>query len=171
MLSGEMVREALTEGGVRMCHKRGGGGRAGKRELRFRVPEDVFVEFRMMEVAFERAGLAGEFVALLCRTFWYVWAPVLGTSDKWEAIYRRDRYRCACPVCLRRDVTLHHLTYRAAGGGDEAENVLAMCAGCHLEGEHAGRLKVRPPASRPRWELGRRGRAPVVVVEGRERVS
>jgi hypothetical protein len=152
-----------------MCHKR--GSRAGRRELRFRVPEGVFVEFRMMEVAFERAGLAGEFVALLCRTFWHVWAPTLGTSGKWEAIYRRDGYRCACPVCLRRDVTLHHLTYRAAGGGDEAENLLSLCAWCHLEGEHAGRLKVRPPASRPRWELGRRGRTPLVVVVGRERVA
>jgi hypothetical protein len=86
----------------------------------------------------------------------------------WEAIHRRDRYRCTSPVCTRRDGTLHHLTYRGHGGGDEPDNVLTLCAFCHLEGEHGGRLKVRPPASRPRWELGRRGRAPVMVVEGRE---
>jgi hypothetical protein len=170
MLSGELVREALTEGGVRMCHHSVKAlGAPGRREIRLRVPEEVFVEFRMMEVAFERAGLPGEFLSFVCRTFWFVWGPALGVSDKWEAIYRRDRYRCTCPVCLRRDVTLHHLTYRSAGGGDEPENLATLCAACHIEGEHEGRLKVRPPASRPRWELGRRGREPVMVVVGRER--
>jgi len=179
MLSGEMVQEALTERGVRMCQqlpslagKRAeGDGPRGRREVRFRVPEDVFVQFRMAEVAFGGSGLPGEFLSFICRTFWWVWGPTLGVSDKWEVIYRRDGYRCASPVCRRRDVTLHHLMYRSAGGGDEGENVLSVCAWCHLEGEHGGRLKVRPVASKPRWELGRRGRAPVMVVEGRERLG
>ena len=170
MLSGEIVKEALTEKGVRMCQHLPGLDKKekGRREVRFRIPEDQFVEFRMMEVAFAGSALPGEFLSFICRTFWFVWGPTLGVSDKWEVIYRRDNYRCACPVCMRRDVTLHHLKYRSAGGGDESNNVLSVCAGCHLEGEHEGRLKVRPPADRPRWELGRRGQPPVVVVEGRE---
>jgi len=96
---------------------------------------------------------------------------MLGKSDKWEHVYRRERYRCACPVCFRRDMTLHHVVYRAAGGGDEDGTVGGICAWDHLDGEHGGRLKVSGPASRMRWELGRRGRAPVVVVVGRERVK
>ncbi|MBW2462101.1 MAG: hypothetical protein JRH11_10680 [Deltaproteobacteria bacterium] len=82
------------------------------------------------------------------------------------------------------------MKYRSAGGGDEGDNVLSVCAACHLEGEHGGRLKVRvskkaerrrrrrgaglltrPPAGKPRWELGRRGQTPVMVVEGRERLA
>jgi len=180
MLSGEMVKEALTEKGVRMCQQLPGvvGERAegdvctkatGRREVRFRVPEDVFVQFRMAEVAFGGSGLPGEFLSYVCRTFWWVWGPSLGVSDKWEMVYRRDGYRCASPVCRRRDVTLHHLQYRSAGGGDDGDNVLSVCAWCHLEGEHGGRLKVRPPSGMPRWELGRSGQGPVVVVTGRER--
>ncbi|RLB45773.1 MAG: hypothetical protein DRJ42_29175, partial [Deltaproteobacteria bacterium] len=172
MLSGEMVKEALTPKGVRMCQQLPSVGSAtGRREVRFRVPEDVFVQFRMAEVAFGGSELPGEFLSFICRTFWWVWGPMLGVSDKWEMTYRRDGYRCASPVCRRRDVTLHHLVYRSAGGGDEGGNVLSVCAWCHLEGEHGGRLKVRPPSERPRWEMGRRGRAAVVVVEGRERLG
>jgi 5-methylcytosine-specific restriction endonuclease McrA len=63
-----------------------------------------------------------------------------------------------------------HLRYRSAGGGDEWENLLSACWFCHIEGEHEGRLTVWPAASRPTWELGRRGRAPVLVVRGRQRV-
>ncbi|MBW2460876.1 MAG: hypothetical protein JRH11_04470 [Deltaproteobacteria bacterium] len=190
MLSGEMVKKALTDKGVRMCHQfPETAGAAGRREVSFRVPEDVFVQFRMAEVAFAGSELPGEFLSFICRTFWWVWGPTLGKSDKWEEIYRRDGYRCACPVCRRRDVTLHHVKYRSAGGGDEGGNVLSVCAWCHLEGEHGGRLKVRPSADKARWELGRQsarrrratsvdgswivdeGQAPVMVVEGRERLT
>jgi 5-methylcytosine-specific restriction endonuclease McrA len=89
---------------------------------------------------------------------------------KWEEVYRRDGYRCQNPVCVRCDVTLHHLLYRAMGGGDELWNVLALCWPCHLEGEHEGRLKVIGPADEPTWMLGRRGRAPLIVVKGRRRI-
>ncbi|MBW2463061.1 MAG: hypothetical protein JRH11_15535 [Deltaproteobacteria bacterium] len=69
-------------------------------------------------------------------------------------------------------MTLHHVKYRSAGGGDEGGNVLSVCAWCHLEGEHGGRLKVRGgEKAERRWELGRRGQAPVIVVEGRERLA
>jgi hypothetical protein len=89
---------------------------------------------------------------------------------KWEEVYRRDGYRCQNPVCVRCDVTLHHLLYRAMGGGDALWNVLALCPPCHLEGEHEGRLKVIEPADEPTWMLGLRGRAPLIVVKGRRRI-
>jgi hypothetical protein len=167
MLSGELIEKELENGGVRMCEP----SRKGRREIVFRVPEDSFTEFRMMEVAYQRAGFGGEFLSWLCRTFWAVWRPHLGSSDKWEAVYRRDGYRCQSPVCMRCDVTLHHLLYRALGGGDAFENLLSLCPACHLEGEHEGRLTVTGPADEPTWRLGRRGRAPLLVVKGRRRTS
>jgi hypothetical protein len=75
-------------------------------------------------------------------------------------------YECACPVCFRRDCTLHHLTYRAHGGTDDAENCTSPCAFCHLEGEHGGRLEVVGPASAMRWLIGR---TPILEVHGREK--
>jgi len=164
VLSGERLRAALEEDAVRMCERPAATGH----ELRLRVPESVFREFRMMEVAYGRAGMPGEFVSFLCRQLWAVWLPMLGESDKWEHIYARDGYKCACPVCDKRDVTLHHLRYQSHGGGHEPSNVLSICYWHHLEGEHAGRLKVRGPASRPTWELGRRGEPPLMRVVGRE---
>jgi len=88
--------------------------------------------------------------------------------DRWEAIHRRDRYECSCPVCERQDVTLHHVTYRSHGGGHEAENLVSLYSFCHLDGEHGGRLRVRGSADDATWTLGPVG-APVLVVRGRER--
>ncbi|MGB8329546.1 MAG: HNH endonuclease [Polyangiales bacterium] len=81
-------------------------------------------------------------------------------------MYRRDRYRCTSPVCHQRNVTLHHVEYRARGGTDGPDNLTSPCAFCHLEGEHGGRLKILPPGSNPTWILGRR---PIMRVHGRER--
>jgi len=86
-----------------------------------------------------------------------------------ETIHRRDRYQCSCPVCERQDVTLHHVTYRSHGGGDEPENLVSLCSFCHLDGEHGGRLRVRGRADDATWTLGPT-RAPVMVVRGRERI-
>jgi hypothetical protein len=37
---------------------------------------------------------------------------------------------------------------KASRKGDKEKNVAALCCDCHLEGVHAGRLAVQPPASR-----------------------
>ncbi len=87
LLSGALIDEALENEAVRMCEPSG----KGRREIVFRVPQDVFTEFRMMEVAYQRAGFGGEFLSWLCREFWRTWRPSLGKSDKWEGVYRRDR--------------------------------------------------------------------------------
>jgi hypothetical protein len=167
MLSGELIEKERQNGGVQMCEPSG----KGRQEIVFRVPEDVFTEFRMMEVAYRRAGFGGEFLSWLCREFWREWRPKLGKSNKWEEVHRRDGYRCQNPVCMRCDVTLHHLLYRSMGGGDEFDNLLSLCPPCHLGGEHEGRLKVVGPADNPTWMLGRRGREPLLVVEGRRKLA
>jgi len=134
--------------------------------LRIRVPGDVLLQYRQLERLHRRMLPNESFIQFLCTTFWQTWVPHLGISDKWEQIYRRERYRCTNPVCQNRNVTLHHVHYRANGGTDAPENLTAPCAFCHLEGEHGGRLKILPPGSNPTWLLGRH---PIIRVHHRER--
>ena len=141
-------------------------GPSAKITLRIRVPGDVLLHYRQLE-RLHRQNFPGEsFIQFLCVNFWQVWVPHLGVSDKWEMIYRRDRYRCTNPVCHQRNVTLHHVQYRANGGTDAPENLTTPCAFCHLEGEHGGRLKILPPGNDPTWLLGRH---PIIRVHRRER--
>ena len=71
---------------------------------------------------------------------------------EWDAIYRRDGYRCMAPGCTARcGIQDHHLVYRADQGSDEPWNNLCLCVGHHLQGEHGRFAKVR-------------GRAPLDVV-------
>jgi hypothetical protein len=139
---------------------------AAKVTLRIRVPGDILLHYRQLE-RLHRQKLPNEsFIQFLCTTFCQTWVPTLGVSDKWEQIYRRDRYRCTSPVCHQRNITLHHVQYRANGGTDAPNNLTSPCPFCHLEGEHAGRLKILPPGSDPTWLLGRR---PIIRVHRRER--
>jgi hypothetical protein len=142
------------------------GSPGGKVTLRMRVPGDLLLWYRQLE-RIHRQRLPGtSFIQFLCVSFWRTWVPTLGVSDKWETIYRRDRYRCTSPVCHQRNVTLHHVAYRANGGTDDPDNLTCPCAFCHLQGEHGGRLKILPPGSDPTWILGRR---PIMRVHRRER--
>ena len=122
------------------------GTPAAKVTVRMRVPGDLLLHYRQLERAHREKLPGTSFIQFLCATFWQTWVPMLGVSDKWETIYRRDRYRCTSPVCHQRNVTLHHVQYRANGGTDAPDNLTSPCAFCHLEGEHAGRLKTSPPA-------------------------
>ncbi len=134
--------------------------------LRIRAPGDLLLHYRQLE-RLHRHEFPGEsFIAFLCTVFWQTWVPHLGHSDKWEQVYRRDRYRCTSPVCHQRNITLHHVKYRAHGGTDADENLTTPCAFCHLEGEHGGRLQILPPGNNPTWLLGR---TPIMRVQARER--
>jgi hypothetical protein len=142
------------------------GSPGGKVTLRMRVPGDLLLHYRQLERAHRKKLPGASFIQFLCASFWQTWVPTLGVSDKWETIYRRDRYRCTSPVCHQRNVTLHHVQYRASGGTDDPDNLTCPCAFCHLQGEHGGRLKILPPGSDPTWILGRR---PIMRVHRRER--
>jgi len=134
--------------------------------VRLRVSEEVALHYHQLERAYRSLGLEMSFASFLCTSFFSTWVHHLGKSDKWELIYRRGRYRCSGPACLRRDVTLHHVKYRSHGGTDHPDNLTTPCPYCHLEGEHGGRLKILPPATNPTWVLGR---TPVLVIEGRDK--
>jgi hypothetical protein len=72
---------------------------------------------------------------------------------------RRDGHRCQVPGCSRAAVHAHHVRYRSRGGGDEAENLVSLCAAHHLHGVHRGFVRVRGVAPGGlEWELGEQGR-------------
>jgi hypothetical protein len=144
-----------------------GARHRAKVTLKLRVDPEVALLWRQVQHAYREAGFDEEqMVRQLCLTFWQTWAQHLGTSDKWEPIYARERYECSNPVCPRKNVTLHHLLFRAHGGTDHPDNLSTPCAWCHLEGIHGGRIKALPPASRTTWIVGR---TPVIKIEGREK--
>ena len=80
----------------------------------------------------------------------------------YQAVDLRDGLRCR--ICLEYaglDIHRHHLVYRSAGGRTATENVLSLCANCHLVGIHGGRLKASGDAD----ERGTDGRLCGVRVE------
>jgi hypothetical protein len=80
-------------------------------------------------------------------------------------IFERDGWRCRVPGCSsRRNLQEHHVIFRSHGGGDEDENLVAICATHHLQGIHAGRLLChRLPDGLLAWELGPQGGGGPVV--------
>jgi 5-methylcytosine-specific restriction endonuclease McrA len=48
------------------------------------------------------------------------------------AVLARDRHRCSSPGCRStRFLEVHHVTPRALGGSNKAENLTTMCSRCH----------------------------------------
>ena len=144
---------------------------AGRVTLRWRVPRSTYTWWRGLEAQARRWLPRGvSWLRFLCVSLWRAWRHMLGSDVAYGQVYVRDRFRCTSPVCNRRDVTPHHLQFRSAGGGDEDDNVAAVCTWCHLFGVHAGRIRAEGSASDIHWELGPREQ-PCVVVRGRERVA
>ncbi|MCC6620628.1 MAG: HNH endonuclease [Deltaproteobacteria bacterium] len=138
--------------------------RTGRVPLRANVAPDVADLWIAVRELFERRG--GErqsFVAALSDNVVRYWTPESGEDRPFEAVYRRDRYRCASPTCDRREIGAHHVVFRAHGGSDATDNLVSLCGRCHVDGVHAGHIRVvgRAPGAL-RWDLGR-----VVTVSGR----
>jgi hypothetical protein len=69
----------------------------------------------------------------------------------------RDRWLCQVPGCSRAAAHAHHIRYRAHGGDDSPENLVALCAAHHLHGVHVGWIRVSGRApDHLVWELGER---------------
>jgi hypothetical protein len=143
--------------------------RGGRVTLRLRVRESTARFYRMVE-----RGAAGllprgmSFMEYACLSVWAAWRHTLDPKIAYAQIYARDRHRCSCPVCGRRDVTPHHIKFRSRGGDDTDENVVAVCTECHLRLIHGGVITVEGRAGRLSWAIGRSGTLRVV---GREKLS
>ena len=111
--------------------------------IRLSLTEETGRFWRALEGV--HAGLAGgteSFVAFLSRAVAQSWSGVLDNDVAYADVYRRDRWRCSSPVCTRKNVTPHHVTFRSRGGSDMPGNITTLCEVCHLELVHGGRLTV-----------------------------
>jgi hypothetical protein len=159
-------------GRVQLCAPRldaaGGGAamperRRGWSWVRFRAPLAVV---DLWEHAFRVCRLASggplddrECLLRILGSFLATWEPRRDAA--WRRRHRtfeRDGWRCRVPGCSsRRNLQEHHVVFRSQGGGDDTENLVALCATHHLQGIHRGRLRCRPAgAGRLSWELGPR---------------
>jgi hypothetical protein len=136
----------------------------GRVPVRLWMSADLKALFLAVERGWRLAGRPyGDFFRFLCVAFWKAWEHTFESDVAYANIYDRDGWQCASPTCTRRDVTPHHLRFRSQGGGEDEENLVALCSWCHLQGIHTwGSIKARGPASELHW------RTPVLEVRGRE---
>ncbi|MFL5425981.1 MAG: HNH endonuclease, partial [Myxococcales bacterium] len=61
---------------------------------------------------------------------------------------------CTVPWCSKAANHAHHIEYRSRGGSDELSNLTSLCAVCHLQGVHKGRIRVWGAApDQLHWEI------------------
>ncbi|ABC80518.1 HNH endonuclease signature motif containing protein [Anaeromyxobacter dehalogenans] len=127
----------------------------GEREWQLRAQRKVSVPLPrrvgvLLAAAFEtvrkRVGRlvpAGSCLAILGAHFLGQWGDVLKRSpSRSERARARDLGWCQVPGCSHRAAHAHHVLFRSHGGGDEAENQVALCAFHHLRCVHGGYLTV-----------------------------
>jgi hypothetical protein len=98
-------------------------------------------------------------VTLLIRDAVEAWeAEDTASRPRGRAILERDGYLCQAPGCTRRrDLQVHHITFRSRGGSDCADNRITLCFVHHQILLHeTGALAVRGRAPDGlNWTLGR----------------
>jgi hypothetical protein len=129
-------------------------------ELDLRVPQSVAQlvtsacrAARRVAGRFLTPGVCLERIAAHFIETWRAALPRPRTAEA-RAIARNGGV-CQVPGCSRAAVHAHHVQYRSRGGGDETENLTALCAAHHLVGVHRGYLRVRGQAPHGlSWRLG-----------------
>jgi hypothetical protein len=59
----------------------------------------------------------------------------------YQRCFARDGWKCR--HCQDRNgIHPHHVVYRSHQGPDALNNLITLCACCHLEGIHGGKLKL-----------------------------
>ncbi len=90
---------------------------------------------------------SGEALSLAAEHFVATWEPLVPRRrTPARRILDRDGGRCLVPGCSRGAAHAHHVRFRSAGGGDEAENLVSLCAAHHLHAVHLGWISVRGEA-------------------------
>jgi len=144
-------RELDGEETAQMCTRRG---------MDIRMPRGIRI---LLETALAAArALArkwipeSECLRMILQHFVDTWEPVLKQRNTLQRrVLARDRGYCQVPICSLAAAQGHHIDYRSAGGSDEPENLVSLCAGHHLHGVHMGYVRVRGKApDRLHWQLG-----------------
>jgi hypothetical protein len=90
-----------------------------------------------------RFPLDGEVFDCLLDGALLAWTVRDPRARRLDPVYGRDGYRCAVPGCTsRRNLQDHHISFRSAGGSDDLENRVTLCAFHHLRCLHTGLLRV-----------------------------
>jgi hypothetical protein len=139
--------------------------------LHLRVPARVAglldAALRAARAAAEPGWLTpGECLERIAAHFVETWEPLLRERNTVQKrVVARDRGFCQVPGCSRAAAHAHHVLFRSLGGGDDEENLVALCAAHHLHGVHLGWVRVfgRAP-DRLTWQLGVRADAPPLEV-------
>ena len=84
----------------------------------------------------------GTCLAVVAQQFLEVWNPTVKAQSRAQKVRERDEGHCMVPGCSHAATQSHHVQYRSRGGGDEAENLVALCAFHHLRCIHGGWLRV-----------------------------
>jgi hypothetical protein len=141
-------------------------------EIRFIGDADVIQLFRAVictvqrriERGTGRLPTPGEAIEAMCEHALEAWGEKQPVPARYR-VFERDGWRCVAPGCTSmRNLHDHHIQFRSAGGGNEHENRVTLCAFHHLRGVHAGRLEClgRAP-DRLRFAFGLRpGQSPLV---------
>jgi len=132
-----------------------------------RVLELAEVAFRAARREAGRWIPPDECLRMIAEHFCAVWEPILEEkSTVQKKVLQRDRGLCQVPGCSRIAAHAHHIRFRSAGGGDESENLISLCAAHHLQCVHNGWVRVTGKApDQLHWQLGvRPGRAPLVDI-------
>ena len=122
--------------------------------IEFSGPASVVATFRRLILAWSEPGEPSW--KGLVRLLAHVLRGWRSPRRRFGRILSRDGYRCLAPGCTsRRNLEVHHMLFRSAGGGDEETNLGTLCQGHHLHGIHEGRVRAtgRAPDALV-WELG-----------------
>ncbi len=96
----------------------------------------------------------GTCLGLLAQHFVDTWGRTVKVARTRSRKARdRDGGECQVPGCSHRAAHAHHVLFRSQGGGDEPENLAAICAYHHLRCLHGGFLGVTGRAPDLRWSL------------------
>jgi hypothetical protein len=145
-----LAREAEAAADSQMC---------ARDELAFRMPARVASlldsALRSAQRAAGRLLTPSEALEAIAVHFIATWKPLLTERNTVQKrVLARDRGCCQVPGCSRAAVQVHHLTFRSHGGGDEPENLVALCAAHHLHAVHMGWVGVSGKApNRLRWSF------------------
>jgi len=67
------------------------------------------------------------------------WVP----TPRAHHVFARDGWRCTVPGCTsQRNLHAHHVLFRSAGGSDDGQNLITLCAAHHQRCVHGGVIRI-----------------------------
>ena len=118
-----------------------------RRKLSVRMPRRIALVlaavFAAVRERSDRPLRTGRCLAVVAWHFIETWRRLARPRrTRSREVRERDGGHCRVPGCSRHATQAHHVEFRSHGGGDEPENLVALCAFHHLRCVHGGWLRV-----------------------------